>query len=115
MVDSITSLTSNGLRDWLIQRISALFIAAYTLFLLCYFYLNSPMGYENWKGLYANPMMRIASLLTLTALVLHAWVGVWTITTDYIKSTWLRISVQMLVIVCLFASLLWGLDILWRP
>lgn len=114
MVDSVTSLTNNGLRDWLIQRITALIIGAYTVFIFAYLFMHAPLTYDVWKALFNCTVMRIASIITLGALALHAWVGIWTVTTDYIKPTWLRVTIQMLVNLCLIASFLWGVDIFWR-
>lgn len=114
MVDSVTSLTNNGLRDWLVQRVTALIIGAYTIFIFVYLATHTPLTYDSWKALFNCAFMRIASIITLGALVFHAWVGIWTVTTDYIKPTWLRVSVQMLVNLCLIASFLWGVDIFWR-
>lgn len=114
MVDNVTSLTNNGLRDWLVQRMTALVIAAYTIFLVCFFCFNSPLTYHAWKALFTNPFMRLASVFTLGSLLLHAWIGIWTVTTDYIKPTWLRLIVQMLVIASLVCAFIWGVDIFWR-
>ena len=37
MVTNVTSLTGNGLKDWLIQRVTAVYFAIYVLYLLAYF------------------------------------------------------------------------------
>lgn len=34
MVNNVTSLTGNGLKDWLIQRVTAVYFAAYLIFYL---------------------------------------------------------------------------------
>ena len=113
MVTNVTSLTGNGLKDWLIQRVTAVFFAAYSLFLL-YFLLSHPqMTYDQWQALCANPAFKIASLLALIALSLHAWIGIWTVTTDYIKCCAVRISAQMVVLAWLLAQFVWGIMIFW--
>lgn len=63
--------------------------------------------------LFSNTIVRIASLIALFALSLHAWIGIWTVTTDYMKCTALRLSVQMLVVLWLLSQFIWGLMILW--
>lgn len=36
MVNNVTSLTGNGLKDWLIQRVTAVYFAAYLIFIWIY-------------------------------------------------------------------------------
>lgn len=113
MVSNVTSLTGSGLKDWLIQRVSAVLIAAYTVFLLTYYIVTPAITYQQWHQLFQSNWMRISTVLVLLAFVLHAWVGIWTVTTDYLKGTMLRVTIQILVIVALLALLIWGIDILW--
>lgn len=113
MLDNITSLTGKGLKDWFIQRLSAVMIGAYAIFLLVYLMLHPGLNYADWLNLYECTWMIIWSLLVLLSLLLHTWVGIWTVTTDYLKCTTLRLSVQMLVLLVLLASFVWGIQILW--
>lgn len=113
MVTNITSLTGNGLKDWLIQRVTALYFAVYSVFLLGYLLAHPQLTYEQWHALFHSLSFQIASLIALFALSLHAWIGVWTVTTDYMKCTALRLAVQMLVITWLLAQFIWGLMIVW--
>lgn len=113
MVDNVTSLTGNGLKDWLIQRVSAVYFAAYTVFILLFLLLNPHISYEHWRALFLCEWFKMASIIALIALSLHAWVGVWTVTTDYMKCTVLRLSLQMLVMLWLLAQFLWTASIFW--
>lgn len=113
MVTNITSLTGNGLKDWLIQRISALYFAAYSILLLGFIMLHPQMNYGQWHGLFQQPVVKIASLIALLMLSLHAWIGIWTVTTDYLKCTCLRLSTQLLVILLLLSQFVWGIMIVW--
>ena len=113
MVSNITSLTGNGLKDWLIQRVTAVLIAAYTLFIVGYLLLHPALSYEQWHQLFQCNWLRIATVLVLLAFVLHAWVGIWTVTTDYLKGACLRVAVQLLVILFMLTLLIWGIDIIW--
>ena len=113
MVTNVTSLTGNGLKDWLIQRVTAVYLAVYTLFLIG-FILNHPqLSYEQWVGLFNSPIMKLASILSLLAILFHAWIGLWTVTTDYIKPTGLRIIIQMAILGILLLLFIWGIMILW--
>ena len=113
MVTNVTSLTGNGLKDWLIQRVTAVYFAAYTLFVLGFLLMHPQLIYSQWQALFHATWFQIATMLALLTLTLHAWIGIWTVTTDYIKCTIIRLSVQMLVVLFLLGQFLWGLMIVW--
>lgn len=113
MVTNVTSLTGNGLKDWLIQRVTAVYFAAYVIFLFVFFLSHPDLNFEQWHALFANILVQIATAIALFALSLHAWIGIWTVTTDYMKCTAIRLSVQLLVVLWLFSQFIWGLMIVW--
>lgn len=113
MVGNVTSLTNNGLRDWLIQRVTAIVLAIYSLMLLRFFYHHPGMSYDTWRALFVPLWMKILSLLTLISLVLHAWIGIWTVSTDYVKATKLRLPLQVIIALALLSLIVWGVEILW--
>ncbi len=103
-----------GLRDWLIQRFSAVIMVAYTLFLAGYWLTQTPIDYVVWRGLFSREWMRYATLLFALSLFLHAWVGMRDILMDYVKPMGLRLGLQILVIVALLIYAMWTVDLLWR-
>lgn len=103
-----------GLKDWLVQRVSAVVIAAYTLVLLLALLFTPELGYAAWAGLFASLWMKVLTLLALIALAWHAWIGVRDIFMDYVRSTALRLVLQVATIVALVAYALWAVIILWR-
>ena len=120
MVTNVTNFSRSGLYDWMAQRVSAVVLAAYTLFLLGYVICNPGMGYAEWHGLFSSTAMRIFSLLALVALSVHAWVGMWTISTDYLRpmalgkwATGVRFLFQAVCGIAMFAMFVWGVQILW--
>ncbi len=113
MVTNITSLTGNGLKDWLIQRISAIYFAVYSLFLLGFLIFHPQLQYSQWHSLFHCIIFQIASVIALLMLSLHTWIGIWTVTTDYLNCTVLRLTIQVLVFLLLLAQFLWGLTIVW--
>lgn len=112
MVTNITSFGRSGLSDWLMQRVSAVILALYTVFIVTFLLFNPDLDYYAWSGLF-NTWMRIFSLLAFVALAAHAWIGLWTVTTDYLKSTRLRVGAQAVIILGIFVYLVWGIQILW--
>lgn len=113
MVMSVTSLTGNGLKDWLIQRVSAVYLLGYVLFLLSYCVCHMPLDYAQWSKLFHCHVVQTATTLALLMFLLHAWIGIWTVTTDYLKPMGIRLVIQTLVALFLSAQLIWGLMIVW--
>ncbi len=113
MVSSVTNLGRSGVYDWLIQRVTAYVLALYTIFLLGFVVTNPGMDYLTWATLFSQTWFRIFSLLALLSIGGHAWVGLWTVTTDYIKATAVRFFVQAACGLAMFVYLVWGIQILW--
>jgi len=113
MVTNITNLGRSGLSDWLIQRVSAVVLAVYTLFLVAYLLFHPNLDYATWSGLFAHTWVRIFSLLAFISMAAHAWVGLWTVSTDYLKHTAVRFGFQAVVIFAIFVFLVWGVQVLW--
>jgi succinate dehydrogenase / fumarate reductase membrane anchor subunit len=113
MVDNILTLTSRGLRDWLIQRVTSVIIALYSLFIVGFILLHPQFQFDEWQSLFSYNIMKIFSLLALFSVILHAWIGMWTVFTDYIKCYCLRLLLQILVAILFFCCLVWGIVVLW--
>lgn len=113
MVTSVTSLTRNGLRDWLLQRLSSLYMAVYIIALVAYLIINQATDFYVWHSLFSMNAVRLATVIFLFFLIIHAWIGLWTIATDYLKRAAVRLSFLTIVMLILFASFLWGIQILW--
>jgi succinate dehydrogenase / fumarate reductase membrane anchor subunit len=102
-----------GLQDWLMQRLTALYLALYFLYLIVFFVSHNPLDYSAWQALFQCQIMKVATFIAFLALIAHAWIGMWTITTDYLKNNCVRISIQALVILALLGYGFWGVLILW--
>lgn len=105
---SPTGYSAQGLRDWLAQRVSALILAAYFIYLLCFFFNHQPLTYAAWTALFHPLPFKVFTILALLSLFVHAWIGIWTVLTDYVKITALRLICQVVVIVLLTFYLIWG-------
>ncbi len=113
MVSNVTSLTGNGLKDWLIQRVTAVYFALYGLFLIAYLFTHPGLDYAQWQALFDNIVFKTATVIALIAFSLHAWIGLWTVSTDYMKCTAIRVSFQFLIVLWLLGQFIWGLMIVW--
>lgn len=113
MVTNVTSLTGNGLKDWLIQRAAAIYFALYLSFLFVFIFMHPQMEYSQWHALFQSSWFKVATATALLTFFLHSWIGLWTVMTDYLKSKPLRIFLEFLVFFFLFGQFVWGLMILW--
>lgn len=113
MVTQITSFGRSGLYDWMMQRVSAVVLSLYTVFIIGYLVLNPDLTYEQWSGLFSATWMRIFSLLALLSVGVHAWIGLWSVSTDYLKATGIRFLFQSLCGLVMFIYVIWGVQVLW--
>lgn len=120
MVKNVTSFGRSGVSDWVVQRISAVVLGIYFAGLLGFMLLSPDLGYAEWQALFSATWMRIASLAALLSLCAHAWIGMWTIATDYLTNdffgsagTTLRLVFQSACLLLIFVYLVWGVQILW--
>jgi len=102
-----------GLRDWLIQRVTAVLMVIYILLFVAIAWTVAPQDHAAWVKIFGHQWMRIATFLFLACLFWHAWIGVRNVLMDYIKPTSIRLTLQILVIVSLLAYLVWTAEILW--
>lgn len=103
-----------GLRDWLAQRVTAVVLAAYAVFMLGVVLWPGALDYARWQALFGNQAMKLFSLVAFVALLYHVWVGVRDIWMDYVKPVGLRLSLQVLTIVWLLACVGGAVQVLWR-
>jgi len=102
-----------GLGAWLLQRLTAVVMAGYTVFMLVLVLWCPPASYADWKGMFSGTFVRLLTMLFFLALLYHAWVGVRDIVMDYVKPTGLRLALQTLVGTALVFYLVWSVSILW--
>ncbi len=114
MVNSVTNFGRNGLSDWLVQRVSAIVIGVYFVFLMIYFLCHPGMSYHDWHALFQCTFMKISTLLAVLSICAHAWVGLWTVFTDYVKCVCVRVILEVLLIILLLVYVIWTISILWR-
>lgn len=103
-----------GLQDWLIQRATAIVLAAYLVGLAIWIALVWPIDYASWAGIFAPLAMKVATLIAFVALAWHAWIGMRDIWMDYMRPTGIRMLLQLATILWLAACLVWAVHILWE-
>lgn len=120
MVTNATNFSRSGLSDWIIQRFSAVILAAYTLFIIAVLVSMPELNYESWREVFSKNSVRLFSVISLIALCGHTWVGMWTVGTDYLtdrqlggKGTFIRLIYQSFCVLLIAVYLLWGIQIFW--
>lgn len=103
----------NGLHYWFFQQVSALYLLCYLIFISIYFGQKSNITFEVWQQLWKGPLLRYSGLIALISLLIHAWVGMWTIITDYVKPTAIRLFLHVSILMSLYVYGFWGVTTLW--
>ncbi|MFT6900374.1 MAG: succinate dehydrogenase / fumarate reductase membrane anchor subunit [Colwellia sp.] len=113
MVSNIATVGRNGVHDYMLVRASAIILTIYTLIIAGFFVVTPEVTFETWHGFFSLMSVKIATLLALLSLVVHAWIGIWQVLSDYIKPASLRGSLQFLFSVILLVYLAAGFLIVW--
>ncbi|MEZ5529053.1 MAG: succinate dehydrogenase, hydrophobic membrane anchor protein [Porticoccaceae bacterium] len=120
MITNVTSFGRSGLSDWLLQRITAVVMAAYAIFITFYLLFTPNLEYSQWVALHSHFCMKIFNVLTVLSIAIHAWIGLWAVLTDYVtvrllgpKATPLRIFLQLGMIAVTLVYVIWALEIVW--
>ncbi|WP_436970316.1 succinate dehydrogenase, hydrophobic membrane anchor protein [Microbulbifer spongiae] len=120
VVRTVTSFGRSGTFDWLYQRVTSVVLIAYLLFIVGFIFLTKDFGYQAWSELFAQRWMRVFSLVALLSVIIHAWIGLWSVVTDYItnrvmggKATVLRLFAEAALAVVAVLYTVWGIEILW--
>ena len=103
-----------GLKAWWVQRVSALYMLLFVVFLLYSFALQPLRTFSQWHAWLARPSTSVAFLVFFAALLGHMWVGLRDVLLDYAKPASLRRSLLVAVTLGLLGPGAWVLSILLR-
>ena len=121
MVATVGSLGRSGLFDFLVQRLTAVILGLFALCVGGWFAVNPGAGHAELVGYLGSPVMLVFSSLAAVSFIAHAWVGMWTIGTDYLRphyfgglATAVRVGYQVVVVLALLAYGAWVILVIWR-
>lgn len=103
---------SQGLKAWLFQRLSAIYIGIFAVIFMLRFAFEPPQSFDAWRGWITSPVMTIATALFFWALLVHAWVGLRDVIIDYINAFAVRFLFLVLLGLTLAGLGLWVARIL---
>lgn len=101
-----------GLRPWVIQRVSAVYITLFIIYLVYYGLSAESSGFEPWRAWLFDPVNSVGMGLFIIAVLFHAWIGIRDVILDYVHEIMMRIFVLALVMGVLAGSGLWAFRIL---
>ncbi|ABO23519.1 succinate dehydrogenase, hydrophobic membrane anchor protein [Shewanella loihica] len=113
MVTNAASLGRSGVHDFILLRASAVILTCYTIFLVGFIAASAPLTYDVWHGLFSALPMKVFTLLALVAILVHAWIGIWQVLTDYVKPVAVRGVLQFVFVVAALSYLAAGIVIVW--
>lgn len=102
----------SGLRAWLVQRFTAVYMLLFLAFALFHFAFDPPDTYLAWREWIAGPLVLVATALFFVTLLLHAWVGLRDVAIDYVRPLRLRVAFLAVLAFALAGCALWVLAIL---
>lgn len=114
MVNRVVVGAHYGLKDWIIQRATAIIMALYTVLFLAVVGAVGPDTFEAWRGIFAGGFMKFMTSLFFISLFYHAWIGVRDIWMDYAKPDGLRLILMIATAAVLVGYAGWAVQILWR-
>lgn len=104
-----------GLRAWMVQRFTAVYMLLFIVFALLRFLFNRPHSYDDWQHWVTIPFVLILTALFFVALLLHAWVGLRDVMVDYVRVLPIRVALLASLAFVLIGLGLWVLEILLLP
>ena len=105
---------ATGLRGWLVQRLSAVYMLFFIVFFLVHFIVDPPHFFPAWRDWLMSFGVSIAVAMFFVSLIAHMWVGVQDVLMDYVHPSALRVCLLVLLVLSLAAMGGWVMRTLWR-
>ncbi len=101
-----------GLRPWVLQRLTAVYLVVYTIYVTIFWLFFETFTFDHWRQWVAGDINQILIALFYLSVFVHAWVGVRDILLDYIKPFLIRLLLLFAVAIFLIGSGFWMIRIL---
>ncbi|GMQ45700.1 succinate dehydrogenase, hydrophobic membrane anchor protein [Vibrio sp. 10N] len=113
MVNNVSTFGRNGVHDYLLIRATAIIMTLYTIYLVSFCAFAGDISYVSWTNFFGGTFTKVFTMLALVSVLIHAWIGLWQVLTDYIKHTMLRGVLQLGIVAVLLGYFFSGFFILW--
>ena len=101
-----------GVAGFLVQRVTSVYLGAFTFYLIGYWILNPLADYAAWSAYFASGAVRLAWAIFIGSLLAHTWLGLRSIYMDYVPATGVRFAVSLVTAFALIALAFWAAQIL---
>ncbi len=105
------SRKASGLRAWILQRLSAVYLALFLIYAALAWLPSPPASHAVWRAWVVDPWVGIAILLFFLSLLLHAWIGIRDVLIDYVRPIGARLTLLTLTGLGLLGCGLWVLRV----
>ncbi len=112
MVANVATVGRNGVHDFILIRATAILMTLYTIYLVGFVATNE-ISYDVWAGFFAQTSTKVFTLIALLSALLHAWIGLWQVLTDYVKPILIRGLAQFALVVVALVYLFVAVVVLW--
>ena len=99
----------SGLGEWVVQRLTAVYILIYIVFTLISLSLSPISSHADWLSLSSSMVFQISTLMFIFSLLAHSWLGLKSVFLDYVHPWRLRFVLLMLLATLLSGSAVWAL------
>ena len=106
------SIHAQGLRAWIWQRLTAVYISVFLVVALVWFCSVEVISFTAWRELVAHPVVNISIALFFVSILLHAGVGVRDVIVDYAHPLVLRFVLLVALSISIIVVGIWMLMIL---
>ena len=96
----------------MIQRVSAVYIVFFILYISLGFFTADVISYQSWKNWLYDPFNTTVVGIFVMALLFHSWIGMRDVILDYVHNIMLRIFILGVLLGILIGSALWVFRIL---
>ena len=69
---------------WYTQRYTSILILSYLIYILSFIFTNQDINFFSWSDFFLSFQVRFLSSIVFLVIVLHAFIGLWTVGTDYL-------------------------------
>lgn len=103
---------TQGLKMWLLQRFTAVYMVLFFVFMLGYFLTGEGLAFDTWTQFMSHPLTLTTWVLFFLSLLLHAWIGMRDAIMDYINTFWVKLFALSMLAVGLISMLIWAIRVL---
>jgi succinate dehydrogenase / fumarate reductase, membrane anchor subunit len=107
------SRSASGLKAWLVQRLTAVYLALFLTYVVLHLILSPPADHAAWAAWVARPWVSLGFLVCIPLLLAHAWVGIRDVLMDYVKPLGARVGAMAAFALIFLASGLWALQAIY--